>query len=91
MRNYLQTLVFYQVFRNRPPTIPFHCVQVLGVMDRLWKAGGLDLKVITYGCVATGDMLGLLEIVGNSATGESPLQQFINCRLGGWPACSLEP
>ena len=44
-------------------------LQVLVVMDRLWRAAGLDtLRPITYGCVGTGDMLGLLEIVGNSAT-----------------------
>lgn len=43
-------------------------LQVLRIMDNLWRAAGLDLCVSPYECVATGYMIGLLEIVGNSAT-----------------------
>jgi len=43
-------------------------LQVLRIMDRLWQAEGLDLGLLPYGCVATGDELGLLEIVLNSDT-----------------------
>jgi len=43
-------------------------LQVLRIMDSLWRAAGLDLCVSPYECVATGYMIGLLEIVGNSAT-----------------------
>lgn len=43
-------------------------LQVLRVMDSLWKAAGLDLCVSPYECVATGFQIGMLEIVGNSAT-----------------------
>jgi CRP-like cAMP-binding protein len=43
-------------------------LQVLRVMDQLWRAAGLDVCVSPYECVATGFMIGMLEIVGNSAT-----------------------
>jgi hypothetical protein len=43
-------------------------LQVTRIMDTLWKAQGLDLCVSPYECVATGFMLGMLEIVGNSNT-----------------------
>jgi hypothetical protein len=43
-------------------------IQVLTIMDKLWKESGLDLRIIPYGCIATGNNLGLLQIVLNSAT-----------------------
>ena len=43
-------------------------LQVLRIMDSLWKSAGLDLCISPYECVATGYQLGMLEIVGNSAT-----------------------
>eukprot|EP01046_Picozoa_sp_COSAG06_P009852 COSAG06_NODE_523_length_14708_cov_16.526593_6_plen_178_part_00 len=33
-------------------------LQLLRIMDTIWKSEGLDLKVIPYGCVSTGDDLG---------------------------------
>ena len=43
-------------------------LQVLSVMDKLWKKDDLDLKMSAYGCISTGDEIGMLEIVLNSAT-----------------------
>ena len=43
-------------------------LQVLRIMDSLWKSAGLDLCISPYECVATGFQLGMLEIVGNSCT-----------------------
>jgi phosphatidylinositol-4,5-bisphosphate 3-kinase len=37
-------------------------------MDRLWRAEGLDLCISPYRCVATGDGVGMLEIVRNAST-----------------------
>merc|ERR1711991_936577 len=37
-------------------------------MDKLWKSAGLDMHLSPYGCISTGDELGMLEIVGNSDT-----------------------
>lgn len=43
-------------------------LQILSVMDKLWKAEGLDLCMSPYGCISTGDEIGFVEIVGNSET-----------------------
>lgn len=43
-------------------------LQVLSVMDKLWKQAGLDMCMSPYGCISTGDEIGMLEIVLNSAT-----------------------
>ncbi|RYG43301.1 GAF domain-containing protein, partial [archaeon] len=43
-------------------------LQALTVMDRLWQQTGLDLRMLPYGCVATGTNMGVLEIVPNSST-----------------------
>jgi hypothetical protein len=43
-------------------------LQVLRVMDRLWKDEGMDLAMCPYRCCATGFEQGMLEVVGNSAT-----------------------
>jgi hypothetical protein len=43
-------------------------LQVLNVMNMLWKADGLNLCLSPYGCVCTGDELGMLEVVTNSMT-----------------------
>ena len=43
-------------------------LQVLRVIDKLWKEQGMDLGMSPYGCVSTGDELGMLEIVPNSTT-----------------------
>ncbi len=37
-------------------------------MDRIWKDEGLNLDLTTYGCLATGDEMGLIEVVRNSQT-----------------------
>ena len=43
-------------------------LQLLRVMDKMWQAEGLDLEMLPYGCVATGDELGFIEVVLNSDT-----------------------
>ena len=43
-------------------------LQLLRVMDSLWLADGLELHMSPYRCVATGDNIGMLEIVMNSET-----------------------
>jgi len=37
-------------------------------MDRLWKNAGLDLKMNPYGCISTGNRVGLIEVVLNADT-----------------------
>ena len=43
-------------------------MQLLTVMDRIWKRNGLDLAMSTYRCVSTGDEVGMLEVVRNART-----------------------
>lgn len=43
-------------------------LQILRVMEHIWLAEGINLRLTPYGCVSTGDELGMLEIVPNSDT-----------------------
>uniref|UniRef100_A0A8C9F3X3 phosphatidylinositol-4,5-bisphosphate 3-kinase n=1 Tax=Pavo cristatus TaxID=9049 RepID=A0A8C9F3X3_PAVCR len=43
-------------------------LQILRLMDVLWKEAGLDLRILPYGCLATGDHSGLIEAVSGSET-----------------------
>ncbi|KAL5015314.1 hypothetical protein ScPMuIL_009584 [Solemya velum] len=43
-------------------------LQVIRIMDSIWKNEGLDLRMVPYNCLATGKDLGLIEIVRKSET-----------------------
>ncbi|XP_037386743.1 phosphatidylinositol 4,5-bisphosphate 3-kinase catalytic subunit beta isoform isoform X6 [Pygocentrus nattereri] len=43
-------------------------LQILKLMDILWKEANLDLRVVPYGCLATGDRTGLIEVVSSADT-----------------------
>ncbi|XP_066547128.1 phosphatidylinositol 4,5-bisphosphate 3-kinase catalytic subunit delta isoform [Amia ocellicauda] len=43
-------------------------LQMIQLMDVLWKKEGLDLRMIPYGCLSTGDKTGLIEVVRSSDT-----------------------
>ena len=43
-------------------------IQLLDVMDKIWKDNGLNLHLIPYKCVATGPSQGFIEIVGDAKT-----------------------
>ena len=43
-------------------------IQMLRLMDKLWKQEGMDLGMQIYGCISTGDENGMIEIVKNAAT-----------------------
>lgn len=43
-------------------------IQMLRIMDRLWKQAGLDLRMNPYGCISTGNRVGLIEVVLDSDT-----------------------
>ncbi|XP_076805492.1 phosphatidylinositol 4,5-bisphosphate 3-kinase catalytic subunit beta isoform-like isoform X1 [Clavelina lepadiformis] len=43
-------------------------LQIIKIMDSLWKSEGLDLKMIPYGCLATGAASGMIEVVTHSNT-----------------------
>ena len=43
-------------------------LQIITVMDRVWKENNMDMYMLPYKCVATGDKAGMIEIVLNSKT-----------------------
>uniref|UniRef100_A0A803TGZ9 phosphatidylinositol-4,5-bisphosphate 3-kinase n=1 Tax=Anolis carolinensis TaxID=28377 RepID=A0A803TGZ9_ANOCA len=43
-------------------------LQMIQLMDILWKKEGLDLRMTPYGCLSTGDKTGLIEVVMDSDT-----------------------
>lgn len=43
-------------------------LQILKLMDILWKSEGLDLKMIVYDCFSTGSKTGFIEVIKNSMT-----------------------
>jgi hypothetical protein len=43
-------------------------LQMFSLMNQLWVAEGLDLRLSLYGAVSTGDMMGYIEVVQNSKT-----------------------
>jgi phosphatidylinositol-4,5-bisphosphate 3-kinase len=43
-------------------------LQMLRLMDGLWQSAGLDLRMSCYGCISTGDGVGMIEVVLNAET-----------------------
>jgi len=43
-------------------------LQMMGIMDKLWKRHGVDLRLSLYGVVSTGQDQGFIEIVKNAKT-----------------------
>uniref|UniRef100_A0A8C1RVK0 phosphatidylinositol-4,5-bisphosphate 3-kinase n=1 Tax=Cyprinus carpio TaxID=7962 RepID=A0A8C1RVK0_CYPCA len=43
-------------------------LQILRLMDLLWKEANLEYRIVPYGCLATGDHSGLIEVVSSADT-----------------------
>ena len=43
-------------------------MQIVRVMDKLWLSENLDLKMVTFACVPTGDRQGMMEMVTDAKT-----------------------
>ncbi|KAJ3643840.1 hypothetical protein Zmor_026526 [Zophobas morio] len=43
-------------------------LQMLKIMDRLWKREGLDLRMNPYNCISLADRAGMIEVVLNAET-----------------------
>ncbi|XP_077399453.1 phosphatidylinositol 4,5-bisphosphate 3-kinase catalytic subunit delta isoform [Vanacampus margaritifer] len=43
-------------------------LQMIHLMENLWKKEGLDLRMIPYGCLSTGNKMGFIEVVKNADT-----------------------
>ncbi|KAH3761571.1 phosphatidylinositol-4,5-diphosphate 3-kinase [Pelomyxa schiedti] len=56
-------------------------LQMIRLMDSMWRKQNMDLRMQPYRCVATGDGIGMIEIVLNSTTNAN-----INKKAGGTTA-----
>uniref|UniRef100_A0A1B0A2K1 phosphatidylinositol 3-kinase n=1 Tax=Glossina pallidipes TaxID=7398 RepID=A0A1B0A2K1_GLOPL len=43
-------------------------IQLIRVMNKMWLAEGLDLKIVTFNCVPTGYKKGMIELVSGAET-----------------------
>ena len=43
-------------------------IQMIRIMDKLWLKEGLDLKMVPFACVPTGDRSGIIELVTEAKT-----------------------
>lgn len=43
-------------------------LQVITVIDAIWRSEGLDLKMLPYTCLATGKQVGMIEVVREART-----------------------
>ncbi|MES1922706.1 hypothetical protein MHBO_004230, partial [Bonamia ostreae] len=43
-------------------------LQLLKLMDQIWLADGIDLKLTPYEVISTGDQIGMIEVVTNAET-----------------------
>ena len=43
-------------------------LQIIRIFDKIWKNEGMDLLLNPYGCIATGDETGMIEVVKNADT-----------------------
>lgn len=43
-------------------------IQLIRVMNKMWLAEGLDLKMVTFNCVPTGFKKGMIELVSDAET-----------------------
>uniref|UniRef100_A0A8I3PQH2 Phosphatidylinositol 4,5-bisphosphate 3-kinase catalytic subunit gamma isoform n=1 Tax=Canis lupus familiaris TaxID=9615 RepID=A0A8I3PQH2_CANLF len=43
-------------------------LQILRIMESIWETESLDLYLLPYGCISTGDKIGMIEIVKDATT-----------------------
>lgn len=43
-------------------------LQMVRIMDKMWLKEGLDLKMVTFQCIPTGDKKGMIEMITNAET-----------------------
>ena len=68
---YLLSFVNFKIIRSCDVTAAFYwtdlrqdmlTLQIIAIMDSLWKSEGLDLRMLPYGCLATGEQCGMIEV-----------------------------
>ena len=54
----------YQIYKNGDDLRQdMLTLQIIGIMDSIWSAEGLNMRMIPYGCLSTGNQVGLIEVV----------------------------
>ena len=43
-------------------------LQMVRIMDKMWLKEGLDLKMVTFQCIPTGDKKGMIEMITDAET-----------------------
>ncbi|XP_065180000.1 phosphatidylinositol 4,5-bisphosphate 3-kinase catalytic subunit alpha isoform-like [Sycon ciliatum] len=69
----------YQIYKNGDDLRQdMLTLQIIRIMDNIWKAEGLDFEMTPYGCLSSGDQVGLIEVVLNAETIAN-----IQCQIAG--------
>ncbi len=50
------------------------------VCMQMWQTNGLDLHIIPYGCIATGNMMGIIQVVQDAET----VAKVTSKKRGAW-------
>ena len=58
-------------------------LQMLNIMDKLWQANNMDLRMMPYGCISTGNEVGMIEVVLNAET-VCKIQMVRKGKIGYW-------
>ncbi|XP_032810380.2 phosphatidylinositol 4,5-bisphosphate 3-kinase catalytic subunit gamma isoform isoform X2 [Petromyzon marinus] len=53
-------------------------LQILVIMESIWESESLDLGLLPYGCISTGDKIGMIEVVRDATT----IAQIQQSRVG---------
>lgn len=65
-------------------------LQMLRIMDSIWRSNGLDLRILPYGCCATGQDLGMIEVVKNSNTTANIQVEYGGGALGAFAKTPID-
>jgi hypothetical protein len=57
-------------------------LQILSTLSELWRAEGLDFLVSDYGCISTGNEVGLIEVVPNAKTLAGIVKHTVRTKAG---------
>ena len=68
-RSCLSSQKFYGIFKTGDDLRQDQLtLQMIRIMDKLWLKDGLDMRIVTFKCVPTGNKQGLVEMVTDSKT-----------------------
>lgn len=51
-------------------------MQMISLMDKLWQQENMDFRMLPYGCLSTGNEVGMIEVVLNAETVSNIQQKY---------------